>query len=397
MVDWGNLYAERAQHDQKDLVSGVGNTIIQMAAGFPEPSLFPVQEISKVVTELLSTKQEDILQYNAPGGYEPLRTWISERVAPELHLQVQQVLLTHGAQQGLDIITKILVDPGDWILVEAPSFHGALWVFQAAGARVCSISVDSQGIILEELETKLQEMSNQNCLPKFIYTIPTFHNPTGYTATLERRHGMLKLAGQYGIPIIEDVPYNALWYDISPPPTLLELSGTEQVIQLGTFSKTLCPALRVGWMIGSHEIMKKAWHFKHIADTCSNGLMQHVVYQLCLNGFLDWNISRAREIYRAKRDALEKAFSHSNLPEVTCSKPNGGFFAWLQLPEKLSSTKVQQLAFKNGVAVAAAPMFFLDRSMDNACRLTISFSSAEEIEVGVIKLLETIHSLLIVN
>ncbi|MGX5592330.1 aminotransferase-like domain-containing protein [Bacillus cereus] len=387
MVNWESLYAERARSDHRDLVSGANSNAIQMAAGFPEPSLFPVQEVAYAIKKLTDREGSSVLQYNSPSGDESLRAWIADRTSTtKIQLNAEKILLTHGAQQGLDVITKVLVNPGDGVLTESPSFHGALWVFQAAGAQICSIPIDEQGIVLEKLEEKLQEMAKKNKLPKFIYTIPTFHNPTGYTATLERRLGLLELAEKYGIPVVEDVPYNDLWYDSAPPPTLLELGGPDLVIQLGTFSKTLCPALRVGWIIGSPKILKKTLHFKHIADTCSSGIMQRVAHQLCLDGFLDHNISRAREIYRVKRDVLLESFQQLDLQEVHCSRPDGGFFTWLQLPEGVSSQKLQKTALEQGVSIASAPIFFAEGEYDNACRLTISYPSAEEIRSGVSKL-----------
>jgi 2-aminoadipate transaminase len=392
MIRWNSLYAERARADHKDLVSGTGRQVINMSAGFPEPSLFPVEEVPRLIQSLAAEDGKALLQYNPPAGYEPLRAWIAKHSSTQdTRIETEQVLLTHGAQQGLDVVAKLLVEPGDCVLVEGPSFHGALWVFQAADAKIVTIPLEGEGMRLDVLEARLSELHEQGGLPKFIYTIPTFHNPTGYTATLERRLGLLELAERFGVPIVEDVPYNDLWYDAAPPPTLLELAGPERVIQVGTFSKTLCPALRVGWMIGPAGLIQKARHFKHIADTCSSGILQRVAYRLIQEGFWEHNVSRARELYRAKRDALTEAFATLNVPGVTCTVPSGGFFAWMKLPEGISSQKFQQFALEHGVSIAASPMFFADGKDAGACRLTISFPSPEQIRQGTAKLGEAMQ------
>jgi len=391
-MDWSSVMAERTRHDHRNLVSGSSSSIIQMAGGFPEPELFPADDWLKATSAVLQSRGADALQYNNPAGHEPLRDWISRRVSGSTAINADHILLTHGAQQGIDLVAKLLIDPGDRIIVEQPSFHGALWVFQAAGATIVPVPIEKQGIDLNVLEERLRESEKLRMLPKFIYTIPTFHNPTGYTATLERRIALLELAERYGVPVIEDVPYNELWYDAPPPPTLFELSNGDSVIQLGTFSKTLCPSIRVGWIVGAKEFIRKAVHFKHIADTCSNQLMQLISYEWCVSGLLDQNIGKARDIYRIKRDALSKTFLNAQIPGIECTAPGGGFFAWLRLPKGISGTVIQEAALRHGVAIAASPMFDAEGKADDACRLTFSYPSEIDITRGVAQLTEAIES-----
>lgn len=395
MVDWSGFYALRAQGDQQDLISKPGGTsLIQMAAGFPDPAIFPVQAFMQATQEAIAIAGTGALQYNAPGGYEPLRDWIAQHMYTQVRLSQEHVLLLHGSQQGLELVAKLLVDPGDWVVVEGPTFHGALGVFKGAGARIATVPMEPEGMAPDSLEAVIRELADQHSLPKFIYTIPTFHNPTGYTMNLERRLRLLEVAGTYGIPVVEDAPYNSLYYDATPPPpTLLELAGPQRVIHLGTFSKTLFPGARVGWMVADAAVIKKVWGWKHLADTCSSGIMQRVVHTLCTNGSLEANIAQAKALYRAKRDALLTGFE--NIPAgAVCSRPAGGFFAWLTLPLGVEAHVFQEAALDHGVAIAPGTMFFTNGQGANACRLTISLPAELEIRQGASLLVQTIHRLL---
>lgn len=380
MILWNNLYSERSRFTHSNLVSGSDAESIQLAAGYPDPRLFPLQDLYSVIGEYSDANEKSVLQYNSPGGFEPLKAIIAKKSEKTV---LDNILLTHGSQQGLDLLAKLLLNPGDTVIVEAPTFHGALWVFEAAQANVVGIPIDSHGMNTEYLEFYLRSQPRDK-LPKFIYTIPTFHNPTGITMSLERRTDLLRISGKYGIPLIEDAPYNDLWYDSEPPPSLLELGGVEFVIHLGSFSKTLCPSFRVGWIAASEAVISKCLHFKHIADTCSNGLIQQVVYKLHLNDFLQNNIQRAQNMYRSKRDALSNAVKQIHIEDLHFQTPEGGFFAWLEWGNTLSAELLQKEARKRGVLIAAAPMFYKDViHAPTACRITFSYPTESEIASGL--------------
>ncbi|MDQ0492827.1 aminotransferase-like domain-containing protein [Paenibacillus brasilensis] len=380
MIPWNNLYSERSRLTHSNLVSGSSDFSIQLAAGYPDPSLFPLQELHAVTAAFSDMNDTSVLQYNSPGGFEPLREVISEK---SRKTSLSNILVTHGSQQGLDLLAKLLLNRGDTVIVEAPTFHGALWVFESAEAKVVSIPVDSQGMDVDALENYLRSHSGVN-QPKLIYTIPTFHNPTGATMPLERRLELIRISETYSIPIVEDAPYNELWFDSEPPPTLLDLGDTGQVLHLGTFSKTLCPSFRVGWLTAPEEVISKCLHFKHIADTCSNGFIQQVVHRLHLNGHLQNNIQRAQKLYRSKRDALTDAVKRIRSDDLGYHEPQGGFFAWLELGTFISGELLQEEARKRGVLIAASPMFYLGREgASSACRITFSYPTESEISKGI--------------
>lgn len=396
-MNWSTIYAARARGDYQNLVSSLSGSIVQMAGGFPDERVFPGSETLAAMQRLLAEEGPALLQYAGPIGYEPLRQWIAEQAggSGSTALSADNVLLTHGAQQGIDLIARMLLDPGDTVIVEAPTFHGALWVFQSQGALVRSVPLEQDGMDMSRLELMLAELARSKRLPKFIYTIPTYHNPTGYTTSLERRVALLELCSTFGVPIVEDLPYEDIWYDAPPLPSYLELSDhAVPVIQLGTFSKTLCPAFRVGWMIGDKPFIAKTIHFKHISDTCSSLLMQRTAYELCDNGFLEQNVIKARSLYRPKRDALLDALARYPIEGASCSKPGGGFFAWLTLPAEISATALKKHALEAGVAIAASPMFYANGGMDHACRLTFSCPQPAEIEMGISRLASAWNKLL---
>lgn len=392
MVSSAIAFAERALPEYSNLVSQNASDTIQMAGGFPDPLLFPVKEVLEAVQHLTYTQGSSLMQYDNPRGFEPLIDLVSNQLSNSDKCRMDNVLLTHGAQQGLDIISKLLLDAGDTIIVEAPSFHGALWVFKAAGASIIDVPIDEQGMKIDELEDLLHNLKEKNLRPKFIYTVPTFHNPTGYTLSLDRRHELIKLAQKYEVLVIEDIPYSELWYDQQPPPTLFELGGADTVIQLGSFSKTLCPSLRTGWIAGSTDVIRKATHFKHIADTCSSSLLQQIVYTLCKEGYLDQNITRAREMYKRKRDTLVSGLHElaNDFDGVVNSVPGGGFFTWLKLSEGMSAELLKQVAAEEGVLIAPSSMFYVNGHIDNACRLTYSYPSEVDIQEGVNRLAKAI-------
>lgn len=389
MIPWNNLYSERSRYSHPNLVSDSSSSCIQLSAGYPDPSLFPLQEISAIMAVYAEANHRSVLQYNSPSGFEPLKEIIASQ-SP--HTLPEHILLTHGSQQGLDLISKLLLDPGDTVIVEAPTFHGALWVFEAAKANIVQISMDAEGMNTEYLEHYLRTHPRDKP-PKLIYTIPTFHNPTGRTMSLERRSELIRISALYGIPIVEDAPYSELWFDDEPPSALLELGGTEQVIYLGTYSKTLCPSLRVGWVAAPSAVITKLVHFKHIADTCSNGFSQQTVHKLHLNGFLERNITRAQQLYRSKRNALVDAIKEMELKEVRLQAPHGGLFAWLELGSRMAGELLQAEARKQNVLIAASPMFHADkRSEPSACRITFSYPTEADITTGVQVLAEILRT-----
>lgn len=380
MVSWNNLYSERSRYSHSNLVSDSGRTNIQLSAGYPDTRLFPLQELSAIFAEYAEANDSSVLQYNAPGGYEPLKEDIASK---SRHTQPENILLTHGSQQGLDLVSKLLLNPGDTVIVEAPTFHGALWVFEAAEANIVQIPMDAEGMSTDDLESYLRSHPRDKP-PKLIYTIPTFHNPTGKTMSLKRRLELIRISGQYGIPILEDAPYSQLWFDQEPPPPLFELGGVQQVIYLGTFSKTLCPSLRVGWIAASPAVISKCLHFKHIADTCSNGFVQQIVHKLHMNGFLDRNILRAQQVYRSKRNALTSAFDQIGMAELRLQAPEGGLFAWLELGDLMSGELLQAEARKQNVLIAASPMFYAEGgNAPSACRITFSYPTEADIARGI--------------
>ena len=371
--------------------------IISMAGGSPDAGHFPFEEIRKIIDSWDAAKKAAALQYGATSGYAPLVEQIAGYVsASGVKTRGQAILPTTGAQQAIQLLTRVFCDPGDTVLVELPTFIGAVAVFIGYGAEPAGILMDDQGLIPGELEEKITALREQGCPPKFLYTNPTFQNPSGITMTQSRRDEIYSLCSRYELPVIEDDPYYELYFEGSPEDyRSLKARDTEgRVIRIGTFSKILSPGLRLGWMLGPPEVVVRCETAKQSEDACSSSFSQVVAADYLAAGYVNQYTAKMRPIYSGKCRLMLDCLRKEMPQGVSWSHPAGGFFTWLTLPGHLDSEKLLVESIKNKVAFVTGSPFHVDGGGRNKLRLAFSNSSPEQIEEGVKRLAGVTRSML---
>ncbi len=361
--------------------------IISFAGGLPSPKTFPIAEFAKACEEVLRGKGEAYghaaLQYAASEGYAPLR----EMVAAGLSWKVDaaQVLITTGSQQGLDLIAKVLIDAGSRILVETPTYLGALQAFTPMEPEVVSVASDDEGVVIDDLSTKAKDA-------RFLYVLPNFQNPTGRTMSEARRAALSARAAELGLPLIEDNPYGDLWFD-APPPLPLTARNPDGCVYLGSFSKVLAPGLRLGFMVAPPALMPKLLQAKQAADLHSPGFNQRMIAQVMQGGFLDRHVPTIRALYKSQRDAMLAALAKEMAGlDITWNKPVGGMFLWARLPEGMSAVALLPKAVDAGVAFVPGAAFYADSADPRTLRLSFVTATVDQINTGIAALAAAIRA-----
>lgn len=360
--------------------------VVSLAGGMPYVTALPLDMVGELVSELVTRRGPVALQYGSGQGDPHLREQICEVMRLEgINAGANDVVVTVGSQQALDLITRIFIDPGDVILAEGPSYVGALGTFAAYQAKVVHIAMDDQGIVPESLAQTIYALETAGAPVKFLYTIPTFHNPGGVTLNIARRQQVLDICQRAGILIIEDNPYGLLGFDGDPLPAL-RADNPDGVVYLGSFSKTLAPGFRVGWALAPHAIREK------LVLAMESAVLSHSSFtQLAVGEYLatqPWQeqIKTFRELYRERRDALLDALEALMPPEVTWTRPGGGFFVWATLPEGLDSKAILPRAVAERVAFVPGTGFFSDGSGARHMRLSYCYPEPDRIREGVRRL-----------
>ncbi len=368
----------------RDLTARTQNPdIISFAAGLPAPQLFPVEEIKKAYAKVLNEQGSVSLQYSPTDGYVPLRELVVQRMkSAGIHLEVENVVITSGAQQGLDFTGRMFINEGDTIIVESPSYVGAINCLKVYSPKIIPVSMDEEGMIIEELEKALEE----NPDAKLIYTIPDFQNPTGRTMSVKRRRKMIELAVKYNTPIFEDSPYSELIFEGDRMPAIKSFDTTGHVIYSGSFSKTLCPGLRIGWIAANKEIIQKHVYIKQRADLHTNNLAQRQVVELCKIYDFDAHIEKINEYYKAKKDVMIETMKKEFPQNVKFTNPKGGIFLWVTLPDGMDATEILERGFENNVAFVPGEPFFPFGGHKNTFRLNYVSETEDRIVEGVTRL-----------
>lgn len=369
---------------------------ISFAGGLPAPEVFPVGEVAAAAQQILQKQGAQALQYGATEGYRPLREFIAQQMAEEAGFPVssENVLITTGSQQALDLIGKILVDPRDTLLVESPTYLAALQAWNAYGARYQEIASDEQGLQIEALESALAHE------PKFLYTIPNFQNPSGITLSLERRERLVEIARRAGLPIVEDDPYRELRFEGTHLPRLFDLDGQQQanstgyagdVIYISTFSKVLAPGLRVGWIVAAAELINKLVQAKQGTDLHTATLNQILGYELARGGFIKQHLPTIIQAYRERRDAMLHALDEHFPEGVSWTRPQGGMFLWVTLPDGIDTEQVLRAAIEQQVAFVPGTSFHPAGGGTHTMRLNFSNARPEMIYDGIARLSKVLH------
>ena len=359
-IAWTSRYALRTREIKSSAIRELLKItqhpeMISFAGGLPADDVFPIERFKEACQQVLEQHASQALQYGETEGYQPLREMIARHIARYgIKARTENVLITTGSQQALDLIGKLLINPGDRILVEAPTYLGGLQAFNLYGAEYLSVPCDEDGLRTDLLEAALRSG------PKFMYVLPNFQNPGGTTLSADRRHALVLLADKYGIPIIEDDPYGQLRYEGEhlPPLVVLDRENVPRdsgytlgnVIYLSTFSKTLAPGLRLGWMVAPPEVIAMLVQLKQGADLHTSTFSQIVAYEIARGNFLDEHVKKIRSIYRKRRDVMLEALTQYFPQDVTWTHPKGGLFLWATLPMGIDANELLHEALRHNVA-----------------------------------------------
>jgi 2-aminoadipate transaminase len=371
--------------------------MISLAGGLPDPALFPVAEYQAAMSSVMAAHGPQALQYSTTEGLTELRTLLVEHLAGEGLVcpdGIDNLILTTGSQQALELLGKLLIEPGDTVLIEAPSYLGAIQAFSLRQPNYAPVEMDGQGLRLDLLEARLAELKRAGRAPKFLYTIPTFQNPAGVSLSLERRQALVELAEREDFLIIEDDPYGRLRFRGEALPSLKSLDRSGRVICLRTFSKTLAPGLRTGYVIGAPEFLRRLVILKQSSDLCSPALTQYVILEMLQTGAMERYIKKVIEVYGRKEAVMAQALrEHQAATGASWNEPEGGMFFWLQLPDGLEAGPLLPRALEAGVAYVKGPAFYTDAAGGRDClRLNFSQPSVAQIEQGVGRLASIIQA-----
>lgn len=366
--------------------------VMSFAGGMPAPELFPVEQVMEASMAVLKESGRVALQYSSTEGFPRLRQQIADRMLAKNNIKTDadHILVTSGSQQGLDFSARVFLNPGDVVLLESPSYLGAVNAFKAAEPTFIEVPTDDGGMIMEELEKILATTENV----KMIYVIPDFQNPTGRTWDLDRRHKFMEIVNRYEIPVVEDNPYGELRFEGEYMPALKSLDTKGLVVYLGTFSKILAPGYRLGWVCAEDEILAK-YNFMEQAASLQASTIGQMETAKWIDMFdLDAHVNKIREVYRKRRDVMMETL-HRELPEgCACTDPVGGLFTWVVLPESFNSEEkmkdLQMKCLEKNVAFVAGGSFFPNGGHENTLRLNYSCMPEEKIVKGITILCETI-------
>jgi 2-aminoadipate transaminase len=394
---YAGLFARRTQvmksPAMRDLMAVTARPeVISLAGGLPDTTTFPAEDFTALMTRVGVDDSARALQYGPTEGLEEAKTPIAAVMAAEgMHVESDDLLVTSGGQQVIDLVCKTLIDPGDVIIAEAPTYPGAVPVFVSYQADVVQIEMDSDGMRIDVLEEELARLDAAGRTPKFIYTVPSFQNPAGVTMSLERRRRLVEIARARELLVLEDNPYGMLRYEGSPLPTLFSLDGGEFVIYLGTFSKILSPGLRLGWCSAPRPVLDKLNLGKGAADLCSSPLSQLFVQRYFEER--DWleHVRRQTAVYRRRRDIMLEALAEHFPREATWTRPQGGLFIWARLPDYIDTTDLLARALREHVAFVPGRAAYLDGRGGSEMRLNFSGVADDAIREGIRRIGEVVR------
>ncbi|HUR61404.1 MAG TPA: PLP-dependent aminotransferase family protein [Candidatus Thermoplasmatota archaeon] len=394
-MDFGKLYSERthamkASEIRELLKLTEKPNIISFAGGLPNPTTFPVQEIEEATHRVLRDHSKSALQYSTTEGVTVLREAVADHLrADGMRVHPDQVLITNGSQQGLDLLGRVFLDKGDTIIVANPTYLGALQSFNYFGAKYASADSDGDGIIPDSVEEVIKRLKQQGIRPKFLYVVSTFANPTGTSISLARRKRLLELAHEHDLLIVEDDPYGKLRFDGDPIPSIHSLDKDEgRVVYLGTFSKILVPGFRLAWSVAPMDVTRKMVISKQSVDLCTAAFTQYIAADLLAGGLIDKHLPQIISLYRGKRDImLREMGKHFPKEGTRWTNSQGGLFTWAELPKHVNTIQMLEAAVKRDVAYVPGKSFYPDpKEGFNTMRLNFSHPTDEKIKVGVERL-----------
>ncbi|MFT8322139.1 MAG: PLP-dependent aminotransferase family protein [Bacillus sp. (in: firmicutes)] len=364
---------------------GADPEVISFGGGYPDPTMFPIDKLQQVFDRVLLEEGQQALQYTTSEGHLGLRLKLVKRMEKiGVRCDLENLFIINGGQQGLDLVAKMFIDRGDVILTEDPTFLGALVAFHPYEPTYAGVSMDKEGMNMDHLEQLLKA----NPAAKIIYTVPDFQNPTGVTMSLERRKRLVELANEFNVIIIEDSPYREIRFEGEDLPSIKSFDTEGRVIHLGSFSKILCPGMRLGWLVAERELAEKLCLLKMAADTQSSTLNMHAVNRFMELYNLDEHINDLKKIYKHKKDIMFKMMKNTFPESIQYTNPEGGLFTWLTLPKNIDTASLMKDRLLPEAKVAYVPgsSFFPGKQEHNHCRLNYSYMPEEKIVVGMTRL-----------
>jgi len=366
--------------------------MISFAGGLPAPETFPINDLKEIAVEILEKNGPESLQYGTTEGDPLLRKMLVERHNRQgLNIGIENLIITTASQQALDLIAKVFLNPGDYVLCGLPSYLGGLNAFTNYGAKLKGITLDENGMKPDELEETIITLKELKRIIKFIYVIPDFQNPSGITIPNSRRLKIIEIADKYDLLIVEDSPYREVRFEGEPQKLMNELDTTGRVITLFTFSKIFAPGFRVGWVVGHNEILDKLVMAKQTADLCTSPFVQKIIARYMEKGLLEKNLKKTIDLYRERRTQMISCFKKYMPEGVKWTEPQGGLFLFVTLPAHIDADEIFIKAIKKNVAFVAGSSFFCNNSGHNTMRINFSFSNNEEIDAGVQRLSQVIR------
>lgn len=377
-------FAKRVQHLQSSAVRDLlkitdKGGVISFAGGLPDDDLFPVEAVEKAFSKTFQSGKK-AFQYGVTEGFVPLRDVLVDRMKQKgIPSTTDEVMLTTGSQQAIDLFARVMFSPGDIILTENPTYLAAVQVFQSYEVNIIPVESDEDGMVPEDLEYKIKKYR-----PKCVYVVPTFSNPAGKVWPLERRVRLLELAKKKKVLIFEDDPYGEIKFNEEAAYTpIAALDGGERVLYTSTFSKTVVPALRTGWIKGPYQIIRMMAQAKQAADLHSNSLSHHALYHLCCDFDLDGHIQKLRSAYYNRMRVMQRLLDQAQLPGLSYIEPKGGMFFWVRLPEEIDTAKLLNTAVEKGAAYVPGAPFYVSDPENNTMRLNFTHATPEKLEEGM--------------
>lgn len=384
------MQAQKASEIRELLKLTEKPNIISFAGGLPNPQTFPTQDIEEAAQRVLRDHAAKALQYSTTEGVTPLREAVAEHLRKDgMQVQPDDVLITNGSQQGLDLLGRVFLDPKDTLVVSNPTYLGALQAFNAFGAQYATAHSDGDGIDPVSVEETLVRLRKKGTKPKFLYLVPTFANPTGTTISAPRRKKLIDLAHEHDILVVEDDPYGKLRFNGEDIPSMYAMDkGEGRVIYLGTFSKILVPGFRLAWSVANPEVTRKMVISKQSVDLCTNAFTQFIAADLLAGGLIDRHLPTIISLYRKKRDLMLRSMdAHFPKEGVSWTKSRGGLFTWAEMPEGVNATEMLKAAIEREVAYVPGKSFFPDPDVGfNTMRINFSHPTDDKIRLGIERL-----------
>jgi 2-aminoadipate transaminase len=402
MINYNDFLSRNAEQMKGSAIRRMGTVlaqskdIISFAPGYPAPDTFAWQEFTEISRELLTGADGSVLQYGPTRGFKPLLDEILAIMTSRgVHSSIEQLLVTTGSQQGLDLIARVLLDPGDVVLVELPTYTGAITAFGNVQGSMVGVPQEADGVDLQALDETWERLQREGRRVRMLYLVPNFQNPTGLLIGLDKRRRLLDWGARRNVLLVEDDPYRDLYFeDSATDADVRPIKADDEegrVIYLSSFSKTLAPGYRVAWIDAPAPLAAKLEMAKQAEDLCTGPLDQRIVYEACRRGVLARQLPRLRRYYQEKRDVMIEALAREFGSDVSWPPPRGGFFLWAALPEPIDSDAMIARAVENGVIYVAGEAFFVDAAGRNLIRLAFSAPSHAKIQEGIARLGQTLR------